>query len=85
MRILDFGANDHVSSSLNIFNSYYKIKPIKISFRNGSYNLVYYAGNMSFSFIFYLNHVLYALNFNLKPYFYLKNFSRFKMIYYFVC
>lgn len=48
--ILHSGANDHVCSSLNLFNSYYKIEPIKITLPNGNCIMVHYDGNNIFTY-----------------------------------
>lgn len=64
--ILDSKANDHVCSSIDLFNYYFKIKHIKITVPNGKCTMVHYAGNIDFSPIFYLNHVLFAPDFNLN-------------------
>lgn len=77
--ILNSFVNDHVCSSLNMFNSYYEIKHIKTIPPYGNCILVHCVDNINFSSIFYLNYVLYVPDFNLKPYFYLKNLSRFEM------
>lgn len=37
--IIDSGANGHVCSSLHLFHSYYKIKPVIVFLPNGSYTL----------------------------------------------
>lgn len=64
--ILDSCAKDHVCSCLSVFDSYYKIKLLKITLPNGNFTMVHYAGNVRFSPILYLNHVLYAPDFSLN-------------------
>jgi len=58
--LIDSGANEHICSSLHLFHSYYKIKPINVNLPNGSSVLVQYAGTVVFSPHFHITHVLYS-------------------------
>ena len=55
--IIDSGATDHITSSLDYFTSYSKIKPIKINLPNGDSVTAYFSGTVKFSqnFIIPLN------------------------------
>lgn len=64
--ILNSGANDHVFSSLKLFSSYYRIKPVEVSLPNENCVMVHYAGNIIFQPLLYLNHVLYVPEFSLN-------------------
>ena len=58
--LIDSGDNEHICSSLHLFHSYYKIKPINVNFPNGSFVLVQHAGTVIFSPHFHITHVLYS-------------------------
>jgi len=54
--LIDSGANEHICSSLDLFHSNYKIKPIIVNLPNGSSVIVHYAGTVMFSPHFQINH-----------------------------
>ncbi|PNX73342.1 peptide transporter PTR2, partial [Trifolium pratense] len=64
--LLDSVASEHICSSLQWFNSFYKIKPMHIKLPNGSSVIVQHAGNVTLSPTLSLTHVLYSPVFNLN-------------------
>jgi hypothetical protein len=62
--IIDSGATDHISCSLNHFLSYDKIPPVKINLPNGAFVFAHYSGIVQFSRHFVLYNVLYVPEFN---------------------
>jgi len=64
--LLDYGANEHIVSSLHWFTSYHKISPKPVNLPNGSYVLVDIAGTIHFTPHFYLENVLYSPLFTLN-------------------
>ena len=64
--LIDSRANEHICSSLHLFHSYYKIKPINVNLPNGSSVLVQYAGTVVFSPHFHITHVLYSPSFKVN-------------------
>lgn len=61
--IMDTGATDHVSCSLEIFVSYRRIKPVKVQLPNGSFLVAHFSGTVHFTDSFYLVDVLYLPEF----------------------
>jgi len=51
--ILDIGATDHVTCSLNCFTSYHKIKPIIVHLPNGSQVITFLSGTVHISEILF--------------------------------
>ena len=64
--LLDYGANEHIVSSLNWFTSYHKITPKPVNLPNGSSVLVEYVGTIHFTSHFYLENVLFSPSFTLN-------------------
>ena len=64
--LIDSGANEHICSSLHLFHTYYKIKPINVNLQNGSSVLVQYVGIVVFSPNFHITHVLYSPSFKVN-------------------
>lgn len=64
--LIDSGANEHICSSLHLFHSYYRIKPICVNLPNGSSVIVQYAGTVVFSPHFHITHVLYSPSFKVN-------------------
>ena len=62
--IIDSGATDHITSSLNWFQAYFKIKPINVNLPNGSSVTAQYSGIVQISPNFVLHNVLFVPNFN---------------------
>lgn len=61
--IIDSGATDHISTSLNYFFKYSEIKPLNIHLPNGSIVQVHMVGSIKFSPDFIIHDVLYVPNF----------------------
>lgn len=58
--LIDFGANDHICSSLHFFDSCYRIKPLNVYVPNNSSVQVHYAGNVQISPFISIFIVLYS-------------------------
>jgi len=66
IRLLDFGANEHIVSSLHWFTSFHRIPTKLVNLPNCSSILVKYAGTIHFTPQFYIDNVLYSPSFNLN-------------------
>ncbi|XP_016192606.1 uncharacterized protein LOC107633500 [Arachis ipaensis] len=64
--VVDTGATNHVSYSLNDFQSYHEIAPILVKFSNGALAISKIAGTIFFSKNIYLVDALYIPFFNFK-------------------
>nr|KYP65402.1 Retrovirus-related Pol polyprotein from transposon TNT 1-94 [Cajanus cajan] len=62
--IIDSGATDHISCSLNFFKDYSPINPVHIHLPNGSTVVACFSGTVYFTPHFVLHDVLYVPNFN---------------------
>ncbi|WVZ14716.1 hypothetical protein V8G54_012282 [Vigna mungo] len=62
--IIDSGASDHVSSSLNLYSSYKTIDPITVKLPNGQQTIASYSGTMKINDSLSISNVLYLPQFN---------------------
>ncbi|WVZ08647.1 hypothetical protein V8G54_021993 [Vigna mungo] len=62
--IIDSGASDHVSSSLNLYSSYKTIDPVTVKLPNGQQTIASYSGTMQINDSLCISNVLYLPQFN---------------------
>lgn len=62
--ILDTGAIDHICSTLFVFQSYKRIRPVTVNLPNGSTIVSNFSGSVFFSKDFYLTDVPYIPDFS---------------------
>jgi len=61
--VIDSGAIDHITSSLNFFLYYSQIKPVQINLPNGTHVFAHFSGSVQISPNFVIHDVLYIPNF----------------------
>jgi len=64
--LIDFGANEHICSSLSLLQSFYRIKHLHVTLPNGTSVLVHYASTVLFSPHFHITNVLYSPHFHVN-------------------
>ncbi|KAF1898802.1 hypothetical protein Lal_00035561 [Lupinus albus] len=62
--ILDSGSTHHISSSLSLFSSYYKIKPVRVNLPNSSAKISYIPDTIPLNQNLSIHNVLYLPNFS---------------------
>lgn len=61
--IVDYGASDHICSSIRVFDSYQSIKPVHIKLPNGNIAIAKFSGTVQFSPGLIAKNVLYVAEF----------------------